>query len=163
MLNFEKARPPQHKEAEQILRAAFAPYVRKLGRELADDAFAWLPAALDRGDIYLAVEATEVVGVMATTRRATEMTLDQIAVNPLRQGTGVGSWLLARIEEVARSEGIRVLSLDTAEMAEDNVRLYARHGFRIVRRGPPAHGKDPHLRVYMSKVLSSTPEAIGPQ
>jgi GNAT superfamily N-acetyltransferase len=154
VLNFEKAVSLQHKETEQILRAAFTPYVRKLGRELGNDAYAWLPAALDRGDVYVAKEATEVVGVVATTRRTNEVILDQIAVNPLRQGTGIGSWLLAQIEEVARSERVQVLSLDTAEMMEDLVRLYARHGFQIIRRGPPAHGKDPHLRVYMSKILA---------
>ena len=30
---------------------------------------------------------------------------------------------------------------------------FERHGFRIVRRGPPDHGKDAHMRVYMEKPL----------
>jgi ribosomal protein S18 acetylase RimI-like enzyme len=38
-------------------------------------------------------------------------------------------------------------------MAEGNVRLYRRHGFEIVRRGPPAHGRDAHTRVFMVKPL----------
>ena len=33
-------------------------------------------------------------------------------------------------------------------------RLYARHGFDIVRKGPPEHGKDAHVRVYMVKALA---------
>jgi hypothetical protein len=36
-------------------------------------------------------------------------------------------------------------------MAEGNIRLYRRHGFEIVGRGPPAHGRDPHVRVHMVK------------
>jgi hypothetical protein len=36
-------------------------------------------------------------------------------------------------------------------MAVANIRLYQRHGFEIVSRGPPDHGLDPHTRVYMVK------------
>jgi hypothetical protein len=46
------------------------------------------------------------------------------------------------------------MSLNTAEMMEDRVRLYSRHGFRIVRRGLPEHGRDAHVRVYMVKELA---------
>jgi GNAT superfamily N-acetyltransferase len=63
----------------------------------------------------------------------------------------MGSWLLARIEEVARSSGAPGLSLYTAEMMEHLVRLYSRHGFEIVDRGPPDHGLDAYTRVHMVK------------
>jgi hypothetical protein len=33
------------------------------------------------------------------------------------------------------------------------IRLYSSHGFEIVRRGPPDHGRDPHMRVHMVKPL----------
>ena len=46
---------------------------------------------------------------------------------------------------------VDVLLHPTAEMAEANIRLYRRHGFEIVGRGPPDHGLDPHTRVYMVK------------
>jgi ribosomal protein S18 acetylase RimI-like enzyme len=65
---------------------------------------------------------------------------------------------LQRIDEVARARGLGGLSLETAEMAVANIRLYQRHGFEIVSRGPPDHGLDPHIRVYMVKsfqVMSS--------
>jgi hypothetical protein len=45
------------------------------------------------------------------------------------------------------------LSLETAEMAEGNIRLYRRHGFEIVGRGLPSHGQDAHMRVHMAKVF----------
>ena len=41
-------------------------------------------------------------------------------------------------------------------MAEGNIRLYRRHGFEIVGRGPPAHGLDPHTRVHMVKAFYGT-------
>ena len=45
------------------------------------------------------------------------------------------------------------MSLYTAEMMEPLVRLYRRHGFEIVHRGPPAHGLDAHTRVHMVKAF----------
>jgi len=47
---------------------------------------------------------------------------------------------LQRIDEVARARGLGGLSLETAEMAVANIRLYQRHGFEIVSRGRPTTG-----------------------
>jgi len=56
-------------------------------------------------------------------------------------------------QEIARANGLKGLSLETAEMAEGNIRLYHRHGFEIVGRGLPSHGQDLHMRVHMAKVF----------
>ena len=139
--------PSERPEVERVVRAAFTPYVRALGRELSDAGFARLPDELERGDVYVALDADRIVGAVRTERQY----IDQVAVDPARQGGGVGSWLLRQIEEVARSSGASGLSLNTAEMMEHLVRLYRRHGFEITPRGPPDHGLDAHTRVYMAK------------
>jgi len=47
-LNCQTTAPNQHREVEILLRDAFTPYVRKLGRELAEDV--WLePVIFDAG------------------------------------------------------------------------------------------------------------------
>ena len=61
--------------------------------------------------------------------------------------------MIGKVEALARARRMKTLSLNTAEIMEDRVRLYSRHGFAIVRRGPPEHGKDTLTRVYMSKAL----------
>jgi ribosomal protein S18 acetylase RimI-like enzyme len=159
-LTFRTAMPSERDELEPVWRAAFTPFVRALGRELpahgsAEFAvgLARVEAELERGDVYVALDAEQVVGVVRTEWQKDELYIDQIAVDPVRQGSGVGSWLLQRIEEVARSTGARGLSLETPEMMERLVRLYRRHGFEIVRRGPPDHGLDAHIRVHMVKPL----------
>jgi GNAT superfamily N-acetyltransferase len=152
-LTFRKAVPAERDDVQRILWSAFTPYVRNLGREITAEHYAFLAAAIERGDVYLAVDGTEVVGVAATERREDGIYIDRLGVAPARQGTGLGSWLLVRIEEIARSIGARGMSLETAEMAAGNIRLYRRHGFEIVRRGPPSHGKDAHMRVFMAKVF----------
>ena len=53
----------------------------------------------------------------------------------------------------ARASGAQSLFLETAAMFPHLLRLYTRHGFRKLRRGPPAHGKDRHDRVYFEKRL----------
>ena len=152
-LTFRKAVPSERDVAQRILWSAFTPYVRDLGREITVDHYAFLAAAIERGDVYLAVDGRATVGVAATERRDSGIYIDRLGVDPARQGTGLGRFLLSRIEEIARSSGLKGLTLETAEMAEGNIRLYRRHGFEIVGRGLPSHGKDAHMRVYMAKVF----------
>jgi len=160
MLTFRTATPSESEEVGRVIRAAFTPYVRALGREWptagsAGFAEAWerFVAEVERGDVYVALDGEQIVGAVRTKPQENALYIDQIAVDPSRQGTGVGSWLLARIDELARSRGLGGLTLETAEMAEANIRLYRRHGFEIVGRGPPDHGLDAHMRVHMAKVF----------
>jgi ribosomal protein S18 acetylase RimI-like enzyme len=165
VLTFRTAMLSEAEEVWLVIRAAFTPYVRALGREWPAEGSAgfaeeWArgEAELARGDAYVALEGERIVGVVRTKPRERDLYIHQIAVDPARQGTGVGSWLLQRIDEVARARGLGGLSLETAEMAVANIRLYRRHGFEIVSRGPPDHGLDPHIRVHMVKsfqVMSS--------
>jgi ribosomal protein S18 acetylase RimI-like enzyme len=160
VLTFRTAMLSDGEEVARVIRGAFTPYLRALGREFpADESVQYaeererLAAELERGDVYVALEGERIVGAVRTKPQKKDLYIHTIAVDPARQGTGVGSWLLQRIDEVARSRGLGSLSLETAEMAEANIRLYQRHGFEIVRRGPPDHALDAHVRVYMGKSL----------
>lgn len=150
---FRPALPAEYLDAERILRAAFTPYMQRLGREIPADHYRGLPASIERGDVFVTDESGRIVGVAATERRGSGLYLDRLAVDPAKQGSGLGGWLLVRLEEVARARGDRTMSLITAEMMDHLLRLYGRHGFEIVRRGPPDHGKDAHIRVHMVKAL----------
>jgi ribosomal protein S18 acetylase RimI-like enzyme len=61
--------------------------------------------------------------------------------------------MLEKIEEIASSRGIKKLTLDTAKMRADLIKLYERHGFRVFNECQPKHGKDNHVRVFMEKSL----------
>ena len=150
---FTPATPDQLAKVDALMRSAFTPYVRGLGREITADAYGWFGEAISIGDIFVAREGEEIVGAIATKRGEGEMVLELIGVSPARQKQGIASWMIGQIEPIARSRGIYTLSLNTAEMMEDRVRLYSRHGFKIARRGPPEHGRDTHVRVYMVKEL----------
>jgi GNAT superfamily N-acetyltransferase len=152
-LAFAAASPAQLAEVDRLMRVAFTPYVRALGRELTPEHYTWFIEAIAEGGIFVALEGNEIVGAIATHREGDALDLTLIGVSPARQKRGIAGWMIARVEEVARRRGTRALTLKTAEMMEDRVRLYSNHGFRIVRRGPPDHGRDAHVRVYMEKSL----------
>lgn len=150
-LVFTTAVPAQLAEVDNLIRTAFTPYVRGLGREIAPDAYGWFPEAIAAGNIYIALDGEEIVGAIATRIRDRDMELAMIGVSPARQKSGIASFMIRRVMQAAKSRGMRTLSLNTAEMMEDRVRLYRRHGFVIASVGPPDHGKDPHMRVFMMR------------
>ncbi len=152
-LKFAKASLSQHEAINRLMRAAFTPYVRKLGRKHRAGPYQWLEAAIGRGDVYLGLDETGIAGVVAISRRGGEMVIEQLGVDPARQGAGIGSWLLGQIEQTARQDRMKALSLLTPEIMPSLVRLYTRHGFVETRKAPPAHGGDEHLRVHMKKLL----------
>lgn len=168
-LTFRAARPGEITEVVRVIRAAFTPYVRALGRDFPAEGSAqfaerWtqVTAELERGDVYVALDDGRIVGAARTKPQEKDLYIDQLAVDPSRQGTGIGSWMLRHIDEVARARGLGGLSLNTAEMAVANIRLYQRHGFEIVRRGPADHGLDAHPRVFMEKTLRPERGRSGP-
>ena len=91
VLTFEKALPSQQAEIGRVFRDAFASYVRKLGRDLSP---AWLGNAVECG---MSISRSIRASLSAPSRRCRgkdEIIVDQIAVDPTRQGAGVGGWLL---------------------------------------------------------------------
>jgi len=52
-------------------------------------------AELERGDVYVALDGERIVGAVRTKPQEKDLYIDQIAVDPPQQGTGVGSWLCA--------------------------------------------------------------------
>jgi GNAT superfamily N-acetyltransferase len=154
-LAFAVAAPVQLAQVDALMRLAFAPYIRRLGREITAEAYGWFAEAIVKGDIYIALDGSGIVGAIATRRRDADMELALISVSPTRQKSGIASFMIARVAEIARSRGLKTLSLTTAEMMEDRIRLYRRHGFEIVRRGLPEHGKDAHMRVHMERGLAA--------
>lgn len=60
--------------------------------------------------------------------------LNQFTVDPDLQGHGLGSWMLAHWEGLARARGASRQTLDVAESNTGAQRLYVRHGFSCAGR-----------------------------
>ena len=152
-LVFAPASRAQHDRIETLLRCAFKPYVELVGYDMTDETFDLLRPALEQGNVYVGLDGDAIVAAVVLSRHGRAFEIDFLAVDPERQGRGIGNWLLDNIERTARADGLEALLLHTAEMREDLLRIYRQHGFKETRRAPPEHGKDPHLRVHMRKDL----------
>jgi len=60
--------------------------------------------------------------------------LHNVAVDPTRQGQGIGRELLRFVEEEAQRRGFRKVVLTTLEGMASNVALYTRVGYVITER-----------------------------
>ncbi len=88
-------------------------------------------------------------------RRAGVASVQQFAVDPARQGGGIGRTLLAEAERLARDSGHAELALDTAEPATHLVRLYTGLGYRHV--GHVQWPGKAYRSVVLSKPLAGAP------
>ncbi|BDG72224.1 GNAT family N-acetyltransferase [Roseomonas fluvialis] len=131
-----------------LVRAAYAIYIPRLGREPApmqDDYGARIAA----GEAWVLEQDGALVGALVLEDEPDALMLYNIAVAPTAQGQGVGKRLIAFTEAEARRRGHAVLRLFTNEKMVENVAMYPRLGFIETHRGSEAG----HRRVYFEKRL----------
>ena len=90
-MTFKPAPPDQLAAVDALMREAFTPYVRALGREIAPGSYDWYGEAILKGDVFAARDGAELVGAIATKRGDRDMCLEQIGVSPARQKQGIAS------------------------------------------------------------------------
>jgi len=81
------------------------------------------------GGLVVAETNEQIVGFGGIDLEAVEQ-VKWLYVTPSHQGTGLGSRILERLEEIGWSEGCKVLRLHSAPGAEQ---FYRRHGYEAVK------------------------------
>jgi len=100
--------------------------------------------------VTVAEDGGEIVGLVVTGPADDGFLLDNVAVHPSHQGSGLGRTLLELAEADARRAGFDSIYLYTHEKMTENQAMYARIGyFEYERRSE--HGLS---RVFMRKRLS---------
>ncbi|MBL6458281.1 GNAT family N-acetyltransferase [Belnapia sp. T6] len=129
-----------------IVERAYGPWVPVIGRRpmpMEDDYAARIAA----GEAWVLEEAGAPVALVVIERHADHLLLDNIAVDPARQGRGEGRLLLDFVEAEAAQRGLPEVRLYTNALMERNIALYARRGYaetgREVQKG--------FSRVFMAK------------
>lgn len=143
-----RARPEEAEKLRALVRAAYARYMPRLGREPApmlDDYAARIAA----GQAWILEEDGTPLGVLVLEDQAGALLLCNIAIAPEAQGKGIGRRLITFTEAEARRRGHALLRLYTNELMVENVAMYPRLGFIETHRGPEAG----HRRVYFEKRL----------
>jgi ribosomal protein S18 acetylase RimI-like enzyme len=139
----------------QIVAEAYRSYIPRIGRPPAPmldnhaarvaDAVMWV---IEEGDV--------IGGILVLLPEPDHLLLDNIAVAPARQGTGLGRRLLAFAEAEAMRRGYSEVRLYTNVLMTENQRLYAAIGYEETGRGSGAGFE----RVFMRKRLSGLPASV---
>lgn len=133
----------------EITRAAYGRYVPRMGREprpMVED----YTEVITRHDVTVAERAGASVGLVVLIPDDPEgFLLDNVAVDPAHEGTGVGRALLRHAEQRALAAGHDSVYLFTHETMTENQALYARIGYVEFDRRPHRGAQ----LVYMRKRL----------
>ena len=131
-----------------LARRAYEGYVERIGRRPApmDDDYA---ARVRDGRAWVARDGGQLIGLIVLVAADDHLLIDNVAVEPARQGTGIGRALLEFASERALNLGLTELRLYTNEAMTENRALYARLGYRETGR----RGESGFRRVYFSKAL----------
>ena len=149
------AEPDDLDAVRRIARAAYAPYVPRIGREPAP-MVADFAASIVAGELWVATGAATgaagapVAGFVVAYPRGDHWHLENVAVEPSAQGTGLGGALIAHVEAMARAAGARAVELYTNAKMTENLSLYPRLGYGESGRAM----EDGFDRVYYRKELS---------
>jgi ribosomal protein S18 acetylase RimI-like enzyme len=130
------------------VRAAYAHYVERIGREPAPMTadYGRLIAA---GEVWMIRAGEGIAGVLVLRPQPPALLIENVAVAPEHQGRGLGRALMAFAEEHARAAGLAEVVLYTNERMTENLRFYPALGFTETGRAM----QDGFARVFYRKVL----------
>jgi ribosomal protein S18 acetylase RimI-like enzyme len=134
---------------QQIVEDAYRHYIPRIGKPpgpMLDD----YAAHISEGVVWVIEEGSGVAGIIVLKPQPEYLLLDNIAISPARQGSGLGRRLLAFAEAEARHRGYREIRLYTHRTMTENQRLYAAIGYQETGRGTA----DGYERVFMRKRLT---------
>jgi ribosomal protein S18 acetylase RimI-like enzyme len=127
-----------------IARAAYAKYVPRIGREPAP-MLAGYAAHIARGEVVVIETGGQVCGFLIAWPQADAYLVDNIAIDPVAQGHGLGRTLFDRAVDQARSFGLSALRLYTNAAMTENLALCRHIGFVETHRAM----ENKFNRVYM--------------
>jgi ribosomal protein S18 acetylase RimI-like enzyme len=134
---------------EALVTRAYEPWIERIGMRP-------LPMEQDYAeriavtDAFVLEDGGEIAGLLILDVAEGHLVVDNVAIDPSRQGEGLGRRLLAYAEERARERGVPEIRIYTHEKMTENLELYARLGYvEYERRSEKGrHG------VFMAKSLS---------
>ncbi|MET0557084.1 MAG: GNAT family N-acetyltransferase [Solirubrobacterales bacterium] len=132
----------------ELVDAAYGPYVERLGRPprpMTDD---YAEVIRDK-PVTVAEDGGAIVGLIVLALTDEGFEVDNVAVHPSAQGTGVGRALLEHAEAEALRSDFDSIYLYTHELIIERIALYDRIGYAEYDRRPIPGGS----LVYMRKQL----------
>ena len=135
-LELRRATPADAGAIRRVVHAAYVDYTPLLGRTpfpmLTD-----FDAAIREHEVWVLVGADgSVAAVLELIDEPDRLWIDNVAVDPARQGRGLGRRLLQFADDEARRRGRPELGLLTNERYLANIAMYERYGYVETHREP---------------------------
>ena len=134
----------------RVAQHAYAPYVERMHGQRPGPMDVNYDELVAQAEAWVAEVEGEVVGYLILVAESNGMLLENVAVLPTHQGSGVGRLLLTLAETQARAAGCDHIRLYTHETMVENQRLYERNGYVETHR----EAEDGFGRVFYVKSLS---------
>jgi ribosomal protein S18 acetylase RimI-like enzyme len=134
----------------ELVDSAYGHYVERIGAPpgpMSDD----YAEVVRESDVFVAESGGDLIGLLVLRVTEEGFLIDNVAVDPAHQGTGLGRALLERAETEARRGGFDSIHLYTHETMGENLALYQRIGYVEYDRRPVEIGGSV---VYMRKPLT---------
>jgi GNAT superfamily N-acetyltransferase len=145
-----RATPADANAVRDLSRAAYAKWVPLIGREPLP-----MTADYDRAIanhiIDLLEDDGQLLALIEMIEQEDHLLVENIAVRPDQQGTGLGDWLLGHAEGIARSLDLEEMRLYTNAAFTSNVAFYEKRGYEEYKRGVIVPGT---TTIFMRKRIS---------
>ena len=132
----------------ELVERAYEGYVDEIGARPAP-MDADYDETVSEGTLFVAEDRGTVAGAIVLVAEVDHLVIENVAVDPRRQGAGLGRALLAFAEERARELGLTELRLFTHVLMTRNQRIYGLLGYAEDER----RADDGFERVFYSKRL----------
>lgn len=129
-LKMRKASQDDAKEIVNCVNLSYEKYVSRMGKKLE-------PMLLDYNQIikeenaFVGEYEGVIVGIFVLKINGDYISLENIAVNPLYQGKGIGKALMNFAEDFTIEKGFNELRLYTNVKMEENIEIYKKQGYLI--------------------------------
>lgn len=132
--------------------ASYAMYIPRIGRKPAP-MLADFETHLARGELFIALCGGDVAGYIVLYRRGDHLHIENVAVHPVHQGSGIGRTLLDFAEKTALDKDLFAIELYTNAKMTENLALYPHLGYEETAR----RTEDGFDRVFFRKALTAKP------
>ena len=130
----------------RVIAAAYGKYLSRMDKPPAPLLRDYSPA-IEMGAIW--VTGSPVVGLISLTQIDDVILIDNVAVHPQQQGSGLGRGLMEFAEHHARKCQVQRVALYTNEVMTENQAIYAHLGYQVTDR----RKENGYRRIYMEKTL----------
>ncbi len=137
-----------------VIQAAYAKYLSRMPKPPAPMLRDYT-GYIEQGAVW--VTGQPINGLISLTPAGDRLLIENIAVHPVAQGTGLGAELMRFAEQQAAQRKLRRLILYTHEVMTENQAIYAHLGYHEVDR----RTEDGYRRIYMQKILRGQRSSAG--